>query len=128
MNEQVQRWSSEGCLSSVDSSQNTLLLFLAGDLSILSSVHSWLYQLALYTWYIASPTDPVEAILDQFFTSYIHEEEVVLPWYEKQQQDTEEDCFYLFMEYFVSISTGDDFDETALFHPLSTTYVAVCYI
>ena len=63
MNEQVQRWSNEGVLTSIDPSQKQLLLFLAGDLSILQSVHSWLYQLALYVWYIASPTDPLEAIL-----------------------------------------------------------------
>ena len=122
MNEQVQRWSNEGVLTSIDPSQKQLLLFLAGDLSILQSVQSWLYQLALYVWYIASPTDPLEAILYQFFATYMTGQEVVVPWYEEKQQDTEEDCFFLFMEYFVHISTGVEYDETVLFHPLSMSY------
>ena len=120
MFEQVQQWKEEGVLNAIDPSQFRLLTFLAGDSSILSISSSWIVKLALYTWYIASPTEPIEAVLSSFLFSVIQEDEFIPPWYASSRDCEEEEGLFLLIEYFVHLTASLEYDESALFQPTST--------
>lgn len=120
MAEQVQQWKAEGVLQSIDPAQYRLLSFLSGDPSILTDSLSWVAKLALYSWYIASPSDPIEAVLHSFLFSIVREDEFISPWYTSSQSEEDEEGLFLLIEFFVHRVSNLEYDESVLFQPTSS--------